>query len=245
MGSLSLGLALLLVACQVALITPRTRTVKLGDHVKLENTAYIYQSVIESYLQYEAARKVGEAGLMTRAGDKDHVCYHGYGCFFKNGTYGNFWRLPASPQSVTTGFHLYRSADQEDPEFLDYKNVTTLIESSFRGDQPTVVMLHGFGSGPWSPWSGRMKAAVFRGVLYVSIHWHKIMLNKFLIICYIMFYPMGFLASTFFAFSASRSKLYLYWLECWGPGARLLGSIGQHANGSGASSQIDCRAQVS
>ena len=204
------------VACQIAYTTAATRTVKLGHHVKPENTAYIYQSVVESYLKYEAAKQAEELGL-TRAGDANHVCYDGYGCFFKNGTYGNFYRLPASPKVVSTKFYLYRSADQEDPELLDYKNMTSLFESSFRGDQPTVITIHGFSSGPWAEWGQPMRAAVFRAV---SDFFQMEMVGNFVFTfalanCFLRFSINHRLVESFFRLLIVFSNFfYLYFAKC-------------------------------
>ncbi|OWA52475.1 putative Pancreatic lipase-related protein 2 [Hypsibius exemplaris] len=173
--ALTLLLALLQAVCPITASPHGPRTISLGDRVEPESTAYIYTSIAQSYLQYEAAKRAAEVGLNRDVND-DHICYNGYGCFYKNGTFGNFYRLPAGPDHVRTNFHLYTSAEQRDPEVLDYKDVASLGESSFRGDRPTVMMIHGFGSGPWSAWSPRLKAAVFRGqpeVNYIFVDWNK------------------------------------------------------------------------
>jgi Lipase len=137
----------------------------------VEDPVYIYRSVVKSYFEYKAAKEAAElaaklpANLRAKAAkENEHVCYDGYGCFFKNGTYGNFWRLPLAPEEINTVFYLYTSAEQEDPEVLDFHNATTLLQSSFRADKPTIIMIHGFGSGAKASWNVAFRAAIFRGV---------------------------------------------------------------------------------
>src|SRR5450432_1263764 len=76
--------------------------------VENEDADYIFKSMVESYLQFQAAKEAGQLGLIRA---DDHVCCDNYGCFYKNGTYGNFWRLPSGPEQVGTSFHLYTTPE--------------------------------------------------------------------------------------------------------------------------------------
>ncbi|OWA52478.1 putative Pancreatic lipase-related protein 2 [Hypsibius exemplaris] len=176
----------LVILIAALLVTPLTVTAKPQWRTNFDrsdprtvledDSAYIYASIAQSVLQYKIAKEAAELGL-DRSDAVNHVCYDDYGCFYKNGTYGNFYRLPWGPADVDTKFQLFTALENHRPEMLDYKNVTSLVTSSFRADRPTVMMIHGFGSGPWGNWVPPMKEAIFRGiggpVNFIFVDWSK------------------------------------------------------------------------
>lgn len=76
--------------------------------------------------------------------------------------------LPYSPEYIKTRFFLYTTAQQTDPELLDYRNSTTLANSKFRGDLPTTILIHGFGNDPQSHWIEPFRQTIFRNVREIS-----------------------------------------------------------------------------
>ncbi|XP_055353169.1 pancreatic lipase-related protein 2-like [Paramacrobiotus metropolitanus] len=168
------GLGLL---CFVSAVPYQTRTIHIGPQDKVEDAMYLYRSMVASVAEYKAAKAFEESraklGVRSTTRD-DHVCFGDLGCFFKNGTYGNFWMLPSSPKYLQTKFLLYTTADQKDPQLLEYDKPETLTGSAFRADWPTTVFMHGFGNGPENSWTPSFQAAIFHSIPqgnYIFVDW--------------------------------------------------------------------------
>lgn len=138
--------------------------IRPGPSVDSEDPLYLYNSMLASVAKYQLAAQAAQSGKFSRQQVLDHICYDDLGCFFLNGTFGNFWTLPFGPELINTTFHLYTSAEQTEYETLSYTNINSLTESAFRGDLPTTILIHGFGNKPTDSWMEPFRRTIFHNV---------------------------------------------------------------------------------
>lgn len=154
----------------------QTNTVDIGPQDQAEDPKYIYECMMKSHAQHKLQLATPEIRLTPHRGRfpaietlgslfNQRVCYPEaeLGCFYRNGTYEDFKRVPTH-YAADTRFLLYTFAGQTDPQLLDYRKPASLTGSSFRPELSTTVFIHGFTNSPRTFWMKDFQKAVFAAV---------------------------------------------------------------------------------
>ncbi|XP_071038213.1 pancreatic lipase-related protein 2 isoform X1 [Parasteatoda tepidariorum] len=148
-----------------------------GDKVDLDGDANIYEyakSAVEEVKLHKLAYKLGisrsHPSILQRA---QSVCYDDLGCFDKDGTFKHLKTLPEPPETVNTKFLLYTRKNLVVPQFLDYKDVSTVLKSNLNPSHPLKFITHGFGGKNNLTWVWNMKSALLEAeeVNVIVIDW--------------------------------------------------------------------------
>ncbi|XP_071117860.1 pancreatic triacylglycerol lipase-like [Haliotis cracherodii] len=84
---------------------------------------------------------------------KTSVCYGDLGCFSEDNGFDNtFGELPDSPDEVKVTLTLYTRKSKGQGQILDYKNVSSFINSLFDVKEKTKIIVHGYLSEADEPW---------------------------------------------------------------------------------------------
>ena len=65
--------------------------------------------------------------------------------------------LPSPPEEVGTVMMLFTRQNLEKAQFIEYNNVTTVLDSNYNASQETKLIIHGFGSSCNRVWAREMR----------------------------------------------------------------------------------------
>ncbi|XP_056013680.1 inactive pancreatic lipase-related protein 1-like [Ostrea edulis] len=88
------------------------------------------------------------------------VCYKNVGCFSNQAPFDNAnGYLPQSPDKIQITFMLYTRQNNETAQNLKPYNSSTITNSNFAANRPTIFITHGFTDTTKSGWAQEMKDA--------------------------------------------------------------------------------------
>ena len=97
------------------------------------------------------------------------VCYSDVGCFRDDGPFDYLDMLPSPPEEVGTVMMLFTRQNLEKAQFIEYNNVTSILESNYNASLDTKLVIHGFGSSCNRVWAREMRLSFLAVVRFLTI----------------------------------------------------------------------------
>ena len=100
------------------------------------------------------------------------VCYDQVGCYSLEGVFKHHSFLPQHPDKIQVNMRLntrVNGPQLEDTEIIQWRDPSTLLDSSFDSKKPTLILIHGWSNDVDTPWLVEMMQVKFwTGRLFFS-----------------------------------------------------------------------------